>query len=318
MKISVIIPVYNAERYVSNAVKSALQQPETAEVILIEDGSPDNCLQICRQLEHKFDKVKLLRHPDAQNHGAGATRNLGIKHARYDYIAFLDADDFYLPERFKTAKKLFKIHDYIDGVYEAIGAHFYEPQSERKFHLMRFKSLTTMSAVIAPEDLFEVLARGKNGFFHLDGLVVKKNIFERCGLFFDHLKLHQDTAIIIQMSLTGILMPGRLDEPVAMRGVHDQNRILSKYNALQTKFLLWQTLFTWAISEKTNIVRLTILFHNYCYSAFKLFRETKRSSHAKCVLIKSVIYEAIKNPILLVGALFEHIWRRIYKLFKTN
>ena len=53
-------------------------------------------------------KVRLLHHPDGKNHGAGATRNVGIKNAKYDYIAFLDADDFYLSERFKVAQQLFR------------------------------------------------------------------------------------------------------------------------------------------------------------------------------------------------------------------
>jgi glycosyltransferase involved in cell wall biosynthesis len=312
MKISVIIPVYNAERYVSYAVKSALQQPETAEVILIEDGSPDNCLQICKKLEDQFDKVTLLRHPDAKNHGAGATRNLGIKHARYDYIAFLDADDFYLPERFKEAKNLFMMHDHIDGVYEAIGTHFYETRFERKLSSGKFASFMTMQPGINSEHLFEALTRGKRGFFSLDGLVVKRNLFERCGVFFDHLKLHQDTALIIQMSLTGRLVPGRLDEPVAMRGVHDENRILGDYNAFQTRFLLWQTLFMWALSEKVTASRLTILFYNYWYSAFRLFRETKRFSYAKWGIFRLVIYEFLKHPILTVGASFEHFYRKFY------
>jgi glycosyltransferase involved in cell wall biosynthesis len=299
MRVSVIIPVHNAERYVDNAVQSALQQPETGEVILIEDGSPDNCLMICRELEDRFGKVRLLRHPDGKNHGAGATRNLGIKHTRYDYIAFLDADDFYLPERFKIAKKLFKIHDDIDGVYEAIGTHFYEPRFEQKLFINRTKSFTTLKAGIDGGKLFEALARGKSGFFSLDGLVVKRSLLKRCGYFFEHLKLHQDTAIIIQMSFYGKLVPGQLDKPVAMRGVHNE------------KLYLWQTLFAWAQKRKMATRRLIILFHNYCYSLFKLFRETRHANQSKRPLLRSLIHEISRHPILAVGALLEYISRKI-------
>ena len=79
MEVSVIIPVYNAAAYVGQAVRSALEQPETREVILIEDGSQDTSLQVCRELEGAFDSVRLLRHPDGKNLGAGASRNLGIR-----------------------------------------------------------------------------------------------------------------------------------------------------------------------------------------------------------------------------------------------
>ena len=310
MKISVIIPVYNAQRFVRKAVESALEQPEVAEVLLIEDNSPDNSLQICQDLGKEHYKVKLLRHPDGNNHGAGASRNLGIKNAKFDYIAFLDADDFYLPERFKVAQQLFKIYDDIDGVYEAIGVHFYIPQAERKLFSGKVKPLMTMEAGINAEHLFEVLAKGKSGFFHLDGLVVKRSLFERCGFFFEHLKLHQDTAIIIQMSVYGKLIPGQLDKPVAMRGIHDQNRILSDYNAFKTRFLLWQTLFMWALGEKITTPRLIVLFHNYCYSLFNLFRESRRSYHANWMPLRSIIYESLKHPILAVGAFLEYISRR--------
>ena len=98
MKISVIIPVYNAGKYVKSAVESALMQDETKGVILVEDGSPDNSLQVCRELAEKHEAVTLYRHPDHQNHGAGESRNFGIEKAACDYIAFLDADDLWKPD----------------------------------------------------------------------------------------------------------------------------------------------------------------------------------------------------------------------------
>jgi glycosyltransferase involved in cell wall biosynthesis len=81
MQVSVITPVYNAASFVTQAVESALQQPETAEVLIIEDGSPDNSLEVCQELAKKYEKVKLLRHPNGENRGAGASRNLGMRNA---------------------------------------------------------------------------------------------------------------------------------------------------------------------------------------------------------------------------------------------
>lgn len=79
MRISVVIPVYNAEKYVSQAVDSALQLEDVYEIILIEDNSPDNALAVCQQLAEKHEKVKLYQHPDKKNHGASPSRNLGIE-----------------------------------------------------------------------------------------------------------------------------------------------------------------------------------------------------------------------------------------------
>ncbi|WP_228442012.1 glycosyltransferase family 2 protein [Chryseobacterium nematophagum] len=104
MKISVIIPVYNAEKYVQQAVESALQFEKVYEVILVEDGSPDNVLSVCERLRDQYPRVKLFQHADKKNHGAGASRNLGIANASGDFIAFLDADDYYLSNRFDAEK----------------------------------------------------------------------------------------------------------------------------------------------------------------------------------------------------------------------
>src|SRR4051812_37519090 len=125
-KVSVVIPVYNAEKYIKAAVNSALMQEEVGEVILVEDKSPDNSLSVCKGLEMQDSRVHLYQHPDKQNHGAGASRNLGITLAKLDYIAFLDADDYFLPNRFKKDKTLFEKDPSIDAVYSAIGTHYYE------------------------------------------------------------------------------------------------------------------------------------------------------------------------------------------------
>ena len=310
MKISVIIPVYNAEKYVRHAVASALHQPETGEILLVEDNSPDNCLQICQDLEKEYKKVRLLRHPDGKNYGAGATRNLGIKNAKFDYIAFLDADDFYLPDRFIVAKELFEKYYDVDGVYEATGVHFYAPQVKQRWISSGCEDLATLTERAEPTRLFETLLKSGKGYIHLDGLVVKKNIFENCGYFFEHLKLHQDTALIFQMSACGKLIPGRLNAPVAMRGMHGENRITSKYNWRQTRFLLWKTLFYWAHKRKLKNSRLTTLFLNYVYSSYCLARGNKRLSIENWPQLKELLFESLRHPFLFVVAMSEFVYNK--------
>lgn len=92
-KVSIIVPVYNASKFIDKCVNSVLEQEyQDIELLLINDGSKDNSLEIIRQYEQKYPKiVKVLTH---DNMGAGKTRNVGIKNATGDYIAFLDADDY--------------------------------------------------------------------------------------------------------------------------------------------------------------------------------------------------------------------------------
>ncbi|TAH19339.1 MAG: glycosyltransferase family 2 protein [Cytophagales bacterium] len=96
MKVSVIMPVYNAEKYITTAVESILNQTfQDFELILIDDCSTDASVQIIKAIQSS--KIQLLHTP--QNSGAAASRNLGIAAANGEYIAFLDADDWAYPQR---------------------------------------------------------------------------------------------------------------------------------------------------------------------------------------------------------------------------
>jgi glycosyltransferase involved in cell wall biosynthesis len=253
MQISVIIPVYNAEKYVAKAVESALQFPEVKEVLLIEDGSPDNALLVCLQLAAEHDRVKLFQHPDKGNHGAGASRNLGLENASCPFIAFLDADDFYLPNRFDADKRVFDENPDADGVYNAIGIHFYNAKAKSNYNKTNMKHLTTVNKKINPDDLFQyvVSMRETVGYYTLDGLTIKLKMLHKMDYWFnDELRLHQDSEFLKRLPYYGRLFPGQLASPVAGRGVHEENRIISlqfqKERKRITQSMLWNSLYNWA------------------------------------------------------------------------
>lgn len=277
--VSVIIPVHNAAAFVTQAVESALEQPETAEVLLVEDGSPDNALEVCQALAEKYDKVRLLRHPNGENRGAGASRNLGMKNASCEYFAFLDADDFYLPGRFSEASAIFDKNPSCEGVYEAIGM-----QVESMAGKERWKSsgkaitkLKTMQQVVTPDQLAECLLIGRIGYFHLDGLTIKKTVLEKSGTMNEKLRLHQDTEFILRLAMTAKLLPGKLNEPVAILRVHLTNRISAPRSlAVQYRdqMRFWRSLYQWVRQNGTpkqqQMVRTGIFSYNRAqkYHAF--------------------------------------------------
>lgn len=251
MQISVVIPVYNAAAFVREAVESALAQPETAEVVLVEDGSPDGSLAVCEELAATHGAVLLYRHPNGENRGAGATRNLGILHSRFEFVAFLDADDFYLADRFGMPRQILEADPVLEGVYEAVGTHVEDQAglAQWESHGKPADFLTTVSERVAPERLLAELCLGELGHFHLDGLVVKRSVFERTGPFDEHLRLHQDTAMMYKLAAVARLAPGSLEQPVAMRRVHAQNRISAPRSAsdiYEKRMLLFETLWEWA------------------------------------------------------------------------
>lgn len=257
MKISVITPVYNAERFITQAVESALQFDEVYEVILIEDESPDNALEICKNLSEKYQRVKLYQHPDKKNHGAGASRNLGIEKATGDFIAFLDADDYYMPNRFDAEKKLFENHE-VEAVYGAIGVEYYSEKAKEQYYHIYQNKLDTVYKKENPKDVCpgQMNLRGSFGLIHLDTLTIRRSSLSKAEKMFDiSLRLHQDTEFTTRLSFYLDFYTGINDEAIAIRGVHENNRITKvetkKINPATTKILYWQKLKDWAEKETT-------------------------------------------------------------------
>ena len=92
IKVSVVMPVYNAEKYLAKSIESMLGQTlKEIELILVNDGSKDNSLKICEEYKSKDSRVTVI---DKKNEGACISRNTGIEKARGKYIQLVDADDY--------------------------------------------------------------------------------------------------------------------------------------------------------------------------------------------------------------------------------
>ena len=102
-KVSIIIPVYNVERYLSQCLQSIFSQSnilDLLEVIIINDGSPDNSHLIIEQYVDKFPS--LIRVVNQENQGLSMARNVGIEASTGEYITFIDSDDSIEPNMYKT------------------------------------------------------------------------------------------------------------------------------------------------------------------------------------------------------------------------
>lgn len=106
--VSIIIPTYNRARLVGRAIQSALDQTyQDFEVIVIDDGSTDNTEEIVKSINDP--RIRYVRH--SENRGGSAARNTGIKVAHGEYIAFLDSDDEWLPEKLQHQLKILREAD---------------------------------------------------------------------------------------------------------------------------------------------------------------------------------------------------------------
>ncbi|MFT5251366.1 MAG: glycosyltransferase involved in cell wall biosynthesis [Flavobacteriales bacterium] len=254
--LSVIIPVYNCERFLEKAIMSVLQQPEVTQIVIVNDGSTDGSLTIIKQLQEHNPTIQVHHHPNDSNKGRSASRNLGIQKATGDYIAFLDADDYFLPNRFTNNIKVFQENENCDGVYNAIGAHFYKEVGIVEHDSLELYMVTEK---IKPEELFETLFSGKKGHFSIDGLTVKKSVFDTIGFFNEALVVMEDTDFFWKMALKCKLLTGIIDQPVAMRGVHDSN-VFDQTDLYKKNIIpLYESLLVWCIKNKIASNTIDIL-----------------------------------------------------------
>ena len=98
--VTVVVPIYNVEKYLDRCILSILGQTyRNLEIILVDDGSPDNCPQMCDAYAEKDSRIKVIH---KQNAGLGMARNTGLAQATGEYICFFDSDDFIAPETIET------------------------------------------------------------------------------------------------------------------------------------------------------------------------------------------------------------------------
>ena len=94
-KVTVVVPVYNAEKYLTECLESIQRQTySNIEIILVDDGSKDNSPALCDAFQKKDNRIRVIH---KVNEGAGKSRNKGIEMATGDYILFVDSDDFIKP-----------------------------------------------------------------------------------------------------------------------------------------------------------------------------------------------------------------------------
>jgi glycosyltransferase involved in cell wall biosynthesis len=189
---SVIIPLYNKAAYVEKAIQSVLSQTYPGfELIVVNDGSSDNSLEVVRNCQLSIINCQLIDQP---NQGVSVARNNGVKVAKYDYIAFLDADDWWEPTYLEEMKTL------IDGFPEAgiYGCGYYKVKNGRYIRANIGvqpgfeRGLINYSRVYA-----------KTMYMPLTSIssILRKNIFELEGGFKSSLKLGEDFDLWVRVAM---------------------------------------------------------------------------------------------------------------------
>lgn len=205
--ISIVIPTFNCGKYICQAIESGLSQTyKNFEIIVVDDGSTDDTKSV---LQPYIESGK-IRYIYQENQGPGAARNRGIQEARGEYIAFLDSDDEWMPERLERSLLFLKKNSY-DWVCSAFC------RKVRGAGQVEIRRLDERSLADNGCDIFLL----KNGVFyfssvniHMNTILAKKECFERVGLFNEQFRNGEDWDMWLRFEEGG-LKGGYLDEPLA-------------------------------------------------------------------------------------------------------
>ena len=184
--VSIIIPAYNAEKYIRGSIKTILEQTyNNFEIIVIDDGSVDNTAQIIKD-EYKDDaRIKLI---SQKNGGVAVARNHGIKMARGEYIAFLDPDDYYLPAKIEREVEFLQSHPEFDVVYCKM-KHFYDDNID-----VLYQHKGEMPSGQVFENLLDRF------FGQLNTVLIPKRIFEKIGMFDENFRDSEEWDMFLRIA----------------------------------------------------------------------------------------------------------------------
>lgn len=203
--VSVVIPMRNRAWCIERALRSVFTAGfDSLEAIVVDDGSEDGSLDVVRAFaeSHPEWTVRWTVHPGGVHCGVGASRNRGAAMARGAFLAFLDSDDEWLPQRFGHALQMLRERPEIDGIYEA-------------WEISGGYSSAVPSSAQRPAWPPVVLPTGS--------WVVRKALFDRVGGYEEGKPVGEDIQLWLRMAVAGRLAPGRLDRPVLRLHKHGEN-----------------------------------------------------------------------------------------------
>ncbi len=190
--ISIIVPIYNSEKYLKECMDSILSQTyPDMEVLLVDDGSPDNCPQICDEYAAQDGRVQVVH---KENGGLSDARNAGIKSASGKYLLFLDSDDK-LASEVVIEELIMEIKKNNRDVYYCPSISRFSENFCTDFFLVEGKD------IISPLELFDLAKKMKYIFF-AQSFVVKRSVIIGNDLFFTKHILHEDMEWIPRLLTT--------------------------------------------------------------------------------------------------------------------
>jgi len=198
--VSAIVPVFNGESFIAEAIDSVLAQSYRSwELILVDDGSTDDSLLIAADYTARHtETIRLLRHPEGKHLGTAATRNLGIEHARGEFIANLDQDDVWKSSKLDEQVRIFQENPSAAMTFgPMILWSSWDDFSGTKADRVQSFSFKA-NALFSPPDFLPLLLCGKND---PHGYLVRKTAIVSVGGYEENLGICEDWGLYAKIAL---------------------------------------------------------------------------------------------------------------------
>lgn len=191
--ISAILPAYNVEKYLGQCIESILSQGVKCEIIVINDGSTDNTLQVAQNYAQKYNNIAVLTQ---ENSGQSVARNRGIEIAKGDYLLLLDSDDYLIEN---TLKNLYNIClendlDYVKTAWKT----FYDNSNKETETI---PAIVDMNKVISSKDFFLQSLQGGYNCVLWNGLI-KREFLQRIGVSYLEGVQYEDNTFALELYLS--------------------------------------------------------------------------------------------------------------------
>ncbi len=228
IQFSVIIPLYNKANFVKKTIESVLAQTYNEfEVIVVNDGSTDNSLEVVGKMNDSRIRVFTK-----ENGGVSAARNFGMEKAQYEYIAFLDADDLWMPDYLETIHAMIK--QYPRASVYSTGRT--DVSLDEKFD--RIIPSLPKGEVSVFENYVESLVKGEMIHLWTGTVCAKKDLCIEVGGFRLGVKRGEDLDMWLRLSLKSPIV--WKNESKALYNQETENNVMASYNSYKESFPYWE------------------------------------------------------------------------------
>lgn len=303
--VSVIIPFYNVARYLTETVESVLAQTYTHwEMYLVDDGSTDGSTEIAKAFARNHsDKVFYLEHPGHSNHGVCASRNLGVASSRGPLLAFLDADDIWLPQKLEQQVAIHKQYPQAGLITEG-SVHWYNWEDPNRPNYL-IPIGVPANHLYAPQELsVRLYPLGKGATPGPCAWMLTREAVERAGgfdtAFHGELQLYEDQVYLSKVFLNEyVYIADTCNNWYRQRSDSAMNSVkyVGRYNQVRKKYLEFMKKYLQEKGVNNKQINWLIWRANFRYKYPLLYNVGYRIPQEAWHTIQKLMPKPIRNII---------------------